>query len=211
MSNSRRQRFTVEIVAPGNVTSKQVILAYSAQSVIDHYNRRGIAVVGIEKGDFRKVRAAAKPSGRYAKNERAIREAIAFFDLKLPVEIKLTGHQGGRMGAHTLSLKGGQVVHRGTRVYGAQTATSLFHKISVKNWLTPEEAGRTLWHELTHAMQAERAFAGLPSDASPYERAKAWQGCAERSRRIPYSRRPIEVEAREHESMNDSLPLMSAV
>lgn len=66
------------------------------------------------------------------------------------------------------------------------------HNITVRKTKTPEEASRTIAHELTHAAQ--------------YEACGTWTHTVKEHRRqmrIPYARRPWEVEARGNEHLGD--------
>lgn len=63
------------------------------------------------------------------------------------------------------------------------------HRITVAHWHTPEGASRTIWHELSHAAQADR---GVPGGTSQL-RGRA------------YDMDPREVEARAAESNHDSV------
>jgi hypothetical protein len=129
---------------------------------------------------------------------KAFARAQAELGLTLPVKLKLTGHKRGRRGAHSLRIDNGK----------------LYHHITVKNWLDPVQAGRTLWHELAHAMQAERAIAAAERTRvmlSVRERQQVWLQCSERTRKMAYFIRPCEVEARTFEANNDRTPLAQPV
>jgi hypothetical protein len=66
----------------------------------------------------------------------------------------------------------------------------------VKSYLGAQEASGTLWHELTHAMQAERVV----------KAGESWQSHTAAQARWTYSRRPIEIEARQmSDTMRDCL------
>lgn len=101
--------------------------------------------------------------------ERAKRE----FGLTLPIRIKQTSVVGGREGAHRLEFSDGLPVHN----------------IRAKSYLTPERATEVLWHELTHAAQAERAIQAANGDVT------AWGRESKRQRQWAYKDRPIEMEA----------------
>lgn len=189
----RRSRFSVTF-ADG---SRKVILAYTAQGAVDHYRRLGKRVVGVVKGDYRID--AQRAEGGWKLDRAAYREALDFLGIKWPVEIKVTSREGSRHGAHRLACVRGVVVHR----------------ITVKDYLTPEQAGKTLWHELTHAMQSERCAAKVAADCGWDERhmpisarMEAWRETDEREG--SYRTRPIEVEARKYEAYNEALPLAVA-
>lgn len=176
----KRSRYTVTTQRPVLGVEREVILAYGPQGAREHFEGRGRVVLKVAKGDYRCV-----PKGNVIVNS-ALCEAIDLLDIKWPVRVKQTGRAGGRQGAHTLGY-------------------DLVHCITIKSWLTPREAGRTLWHELAHAMQAEREArnAGVtrPSDV-----VQVWNSCSARDG--AYRKRPIEVEARSFESWNDDLPLV---
>lgn len=176
----KRTRYTVTTQRPVLGVEREVILAYSPQGAREHFEARGRVVLRVAKGDYRCV-----PKGNVI-IQSALREAIDAFGIKWPVRVKQTGRAGGRQGAHTLDF-------------------DLTHCITIKSWLTPSEAGRTLWHELCHAMQAEREArnAGV---TSPRDVLDVWSNCSARDG--AYRKRPIEVEARSFESWNDDTPLV---
>lgn len=107
----------------------------------------------------------------------AVKEAIELLGIVDPVEVKLANGTR-RHGSH--------------RWNGAGTT----HIITVSTYLTPAEAGRTLWHELTHA--AQREYLGLAAFMAAYRSESAVKG---------YRNNRFEIEARAHEDMNDDLPL----
>lgn len=184
----RRQRYTVTF----EDGSRSVILAHTGASADSHYRERGRIPVKVERGDYRHAEASAAPGDRWHLDHGAIREACEYFGLDWPVDIKLTGRQGGRYGAHT--------------IYPNRHG----HFITVKRWLSAEQASRTLWHELTHAAQVERVAARAGATA-PREVATAWRASPERGKGTSYLRKPSEVEAREHEALHDTLPLTKEV
>jgi hypothetical protein len=159
-SRPRRTRFTVTF-SDGD---KGVILAFPGQeqAIVDHYNRLGKAVLRVDKGDHVHV----KPEGGFTVDQAALRDAIALLDLKVPVRIRYNSRAG--------------------RTNGNYRRRATHHDIMLKSYLTPEEASSTLWHELTHAMQAERA--GSRED---------WGQVILAQKRYSYSMRPVEVEARQ--------------
>lgn len=170
----RRSRWTVE-----TDIGKRVILAYDAMGAQNYYTGRGHAVYGVTKGDYRMV---PKPGGSFKVNQKALADALEVLKLKLPVKIRTHARQGATNGNHRLSREG-------------------YHDIMVKSYLTPEEASSTLWHELTHAQQAENA-GGVDH----------WNKvCNDQRRRYPYSRRPIEVEARAMSELMSDVLLTGAI
>lgn len=70
------------------------------------------------------------------------------------------------------------------------------HAISVARWLTPEQASRTLWHELVHVAQYERT--GKSPGSGRVLRDRGFDA---------YYAHPAEVEARASECNHDWLSL----
>lgn len=208
----RRTRFTATIQRPGTGVTRKVILAYEAASVRAHYERLGWTVLQITRGDYRtrerqQARVATRPRGGWTLDRPALAEAIELLGIKLPVEIKQTGGQPGvgRHGAHGLRPSGGSVRIQGGRCYNTDTATGIGHHITVKSWLTPDEAGRTLWHELAHCAQSERVMNRLPDSATIRDCIMAWHRAYRNG--VSYEHKSWERDARDHEPMNDDLPL----
>lgn len=171
----RRTRFTVYFTPD---QEPQVILAYHGQEneIRDYYEKRGYAVRRVVKGDHRKKqRAAAKQrEGGFRIDRKALNAAIDALGLDLPVDIRFHARVGSTNGNYRFD---------GRR-----------HDIMLKSYLTPEQASSTLWHELTHAMQAERAGATTA----------AWSSVQREQARWSYWNRPIEREARQmSEDMRD--------
>jgi hypothetical protein len=165
----RRSRWTVKF----RDGRKLVILAYSGQGVRDHYERRGQEVVSVTKGDYRARVAASAPSGGgWELSHRALKQASDQLGLTLPITVKKNGKVGGTNATYRLKPHG--------------------HHIIVKAYLTKQQATESLWHELQHAQQAERA-GGTP---------ELWAAESKRQRAWPYRRRPIEIEARRTATAN---------
>lgn len=182
MSQRRRSRYTVIHIVRG-VEQKVVALGYSKDTLRDSLVRRGYNVLSVTPGDFRKIerRPAAVATGGagWHLDRRALNAAAKQMGLKLPVHVKTNSKYGGKNG--TYRFKPASKAPAGLRVANA----TAFHNIVVKSYLTPEQATATLWHELTHALQAERAGS-----------VEAWNRFTRDQRRWPYARRPIEIEAR---------------
>ncbi len=159
MPQRRRSRFTVHIVG----REPRVVLSYTSAGAGEHYERMGYTVLKVVKGDHRKP--VALPARRFVIDQPALADAIDLLGLKVPVKIRYNSRQGATAGNYRFR-------------YGA-------HDIMLKSYATAAEASQTLWHELQHAVQAERA--GTAQD---------WTKVVNDQRRYPYSRRPIEVEAR---------------
>lgn len=175
----RRSRFTATL---SHDTSreivKRVILAYSPGDVRDYYTRKGYVVLGVQRGDYRApARAAAVKAngGGWRVDRAALRDACDLLGLKLPVSIRFNSRVG--------------------RTNGNYRFTGTSHDIMLKSYRTAEQASATLWHELTHALQAERAGSTT-----------AWQGVLADSRG-KYQRCPLEIEARAMSRTMSDVPL----
>lgn len=130
------------------------------------------------------VRVPRKPSlGGYRVSAAAVQNAVHEFGLSWPVVIKFS--QGRRrLGAHRVKVAGGTFVH-------SITVTTYFREAS--------DMSGTIWHELTHARQAEQL--GLPQFRASYKREQATVG---------YRNNRFEVEARkEQEARKHSQPLVA--
>lgn len=196
----RRTRFTAVVQKFDVGVEQKVILAYDPGGVREYYEARGWTVIAIHRGDYR-YEQAKRTAGGWRVNQAALKEAIDFLGIKLPVRVKQTGRRGPQQGAHYFRQRFGQFMKNPDK----DTASGgFYHHITVKNYLTAEEAGRTIWHELAHAMQAERETANAATMREAFD---AWKFCSARGRGITYRAKPIEVEAREHECLNDDNPL----
>ncbi len=160
--------------------SQRVIMSYPGRDaeIVEHYARRGFTVVRVDHGDL----VSVKPQGGYRVDAEALKAAIELLGLKLPVKVRHNSRVGSTRGNYRITKDG-------------------THDIMVKSYLTPEQASSTLWHELTHAMQAERAGANWT----------AWGRAINDQKRWPYSRRPIEIEAQQMSADMADLPLCVAV
>lgn len=107
----------------------------------------------------------------------AVLEALDYFGIVDPTEVKFTAGIH-RKGAHRYAGPGQP------------------HLITVSTYLSPEEAGRTLWHELCHA--AQREYLGVPEFVAQYRQESASKG---------YLGNKFEVEARQHSDLNTEIPL----
>lgn len=170
----RRSRFTVTMTDG----TKQVVLAYDTVGARSFFTGRGYDVRSVTAGDHRvaKRNAQTKAVGGFRLNHAAIRDACELLGVKMPVAIKFNGRVGATHGNHRF--------------------TGSSHRIMVKSYLTVQQASETLWHELTHALQAERDCGSRA----------AWVAQHSEQRRYSYQRRPIEIEARKmSEDMADLL------
>lgn len=201
----KRSRYTVTVSRLGSAAiDRKVILAYSALGARQYFENRHYTVLEVERGDYRRTERAARyvpEGGGFSIDQKALAEAIELLGIKRPVQIRLNGKVGPTHGTHRWVPRSGKFKVNPN----LDTATGgMLHRITLKSYLTAEQAGRTLWHELTHAMQAERESADAATMREAFE---AWRFCSARGRGIAYNRKPIEVEAREHEPLNDDLPL----
>jgi hypothetical protein len=157
-------------------------MGYSAESlkqwIETHYRDKG-PVVRIEKGDYRKHirhQALREASEGYTVDMAAFNRVVRELGLKWPVKLRHHARIGNTNGNYHLRKRDGRV----------------YHDIMLKSYHDANQANSTLWHELCHALQAERS--------GSYE---SWRMYHTAQRKYPYSRRPIEVEARlfaeEHE------------
>lgn len=160
----RRSRFTV--VLEGR--EPFVTLAYSATQIRKAYGFHN--VVTVTKGDFRKKVRATPTGGGFQIDARALKQAIALLGLKVPVKVR----QHSRVGN----------THGNYRFRASTAAKPQHHDIMLKSYLTPAEASHTLWHELTHALQAERCGSLL-----------GWAAESRKQRSYSYHFRPVEIEA----------------
>lgn len=163
MSRRRRTRYTVDVEGREPV----VVLSYTHGGAIETAQRHGYKVLSAVTGDYRKQARAreVKAKGGFRINRSALEQAKFIMGLKLPVKIRYNNRVGDTNGNYEF---------HGT-----------YHDVMLKRYHTPEQATRTLWHELTHAQQAERC-----GDLEIWERFRKAQ------RRFSYQRRPMEIEAR---------------
>lgn len=113
-------------------------------------------------------------------NKDDCRIAKHILGVEWPVRIKYDSRQGyytERLGVHRTKADG---------------KGGYFHQIMIKTYLTPLEASKVLWHELTHAAQAERL--GVNEFARQY---RMYSGTG--SFGAAYRNNPFEVEARKNE------------
>jgi hypothetical protein len=174
----RRTRFTATIISPHMGREKKVILAYFASEVRGYYEGKGYEVVSVTKGDYRKQAVVKGNGGGGFRIDRpALKDACELLDLKLPVKIRFNSRAGSTNGNYR--FKGDH------------------HDIMLKSYHSPEQASDTLWHELCHAMQAERAGGTL----------ETWRQVHREQARYTYRNRPIEREARAMSETMKDVPL----
>lgn len=186
----RRSRFVATGVAGRKAEEGMHVMAYSVEDAREVLRQHGITAESVVP----LAAAIRKPDGGgYRLDESAIEEAKEFFGLTLPVRVQFNSRVGGTDGNWRLS----------SDYIGGPN----FHKIMLKSYLTPEKASETLWHELTHAMQAEREARAAGVEPSHAEAKRVWRESAIRGKGTAYARKPIEIEARAHEQYAEALPL----
>jgi hypothetical protein len=207
----KRARFTASLTrATDNEVVRRVILCYTADQARAFYERQGWQVLEVSRGDYRKQPRAA--SGAQV-DQRALREAIASLGLVLPVKVRYSSRTGDSYGRHAVRPTHPSAAVRNGRIYGLKRLTNREarweHRIVLKSWLDADQMGRTLWHELAHALQFERDHVipcGFDASAlTTYRRHHASYRDG-----TSYSQKPSEREARTYEPRNDSHPLCRA-
>lgn len=173
MKRPRRNRFRATVAQRDGSTRDVDLLVYGGEDEARALAvAKGLRVLSLTTPD------AMKREGGFTLDRRAIREACVFLDIDYSaVKLRLNGRVGPTNGNYR---------RRGYE-----------HNIMLKSYLTPEQASQSLWHELAHAMQAER----VERDGG------TWHAYASAQRRWSYSTRPIEVEARSYEQYAEELPL----
>jgi hypothetical protein len=161
-SRKRRQRYTAYLDEGAPI----VVFAYTtagARAVAK--GMTSARVVDIKRGD---ARMTLNPAGGWRLDANALERARRTLNLKLPVIVTTNSREGDTNGTYEFQ------------------ARQQRHKVMLKSYLTPESASRVLWHELTHAAQAERAGSFV----------KWMVYCAEQQQGWCYDERPMELEAR---------------
>lgn len=180
MSRRRRTRFTVTCShVSSDEIERKVILAYDAPGAQGYYEERGYTVLRVQRGDYR-----AEIGQTWKIDREALAAAIELLDIKLPVKIRFNSRVGKTAGNYRFHECG-------------------YHDIMLKTYRTAAEASATLWHELTHAMQAERF-----QRANPHLPPRtAWLAQLEQSHG-KYRACPMEIEANRMAADTDDLPLV---
>lgn len=185
----KRRRFKVIVVNRRNgVEEQRIFLGYTANDPYDFYFKRGYDVRSVKPVARRKPAAGV---ARWAVNQAALRRACRELDIRWPVKITRTAHRQ-RAGRHKLRL-----------ATGAATPT---HYITAGKLEGVGRASEILWHELAHAMQAERT-AREKGALDGLAMLRAWGAHSRAMRFWDYDIRPTEVEARSYEQRAVSHPL----
>lgn len=189
-----RKRFECIVILGGQEITK-MIMAPDAESVRAHYTGRGYKVKSVVP--YNTAHVKAKNGGGWKVSNAYFNKAVAEFGLKLPVVVQQIGRVGSTNANYALCLRGqeprGVTVPRGARI---------FHLVKAKSYHTPEQASQSLWHELTHARQAEDAIRKVLADDSAWQSNafvadEAWERKVKHQREnFSYEDRPIEREAR---------------
>lgn len=184
----RRKRFVVGYVKNGEHKTIDVV-SHTEEAAIETAERHGYATTSARpyvKGE----RVKLPTDGGWSLIENAFYDACAELGIEFQVSIQKTGHKGARMGRHRAdSLANG----------------TPYHNITIKSWLTAEQAGRTLWHELRHAQQCEALAARIGHTFGTQEFIRAMR--AEYRDGTTYAAKRWEIEANATEPNNDRLPL----
>lgn len=170
----RRSRYTVNFVDG----SKEVVLGYDAEEV-RAWRSATKEVASVVKGDYR-AKVNAEVGDGFRIMQRALEAAKIELGLDFPVKIRFNSRMGSTRGNYRF---------KGTH-----------HDIMIKSYLSPEQASSTLWHELTHAMQAERS-GGTRAE---------WYKVSNDQKRYTYRNRPIELEANAMSRKMAGVPLCKA-
>jgi hypothetical protein len=129
-------------------------------------------------------------------DREALSRACKAIGLKHSVKIRITAQK--RTSGQYLGL-----------CFQRRTAGKRAHEISISTYLSTKDAGKTLWHELTHALQRERYRSGALF-CEAYEASLSESlSTSRRETRKPdgYDESPFEQEAAGAESRNKNNPL----
>lgn len=150
---------------------------------------------------------------RYEINEANLKEAIEFLGIKQPVYIKFHGRRARRNETvatctflptwRALGVEQ-RFFEKWVKETGHPGYVETYHKIVLKSYLSASYASKCLWHELCHAMQAERSSKGDPNH---FGAILSWNKADDRDRQYKYDDRPCEIEALAYEEFSDELPL----
>ena len=115
-------------------------------------------------------------------DQAAIREALAIMQVTATVKVRLS---------------------KGTRRIGGTGFRDGCYEVQVSRYGTAQRATETLWHELTHVMQAEQA-GGFEAFVKLYKRHSGLTGSR-------YHHNPYEVEARDIAELYADTPLVKSL
>lgn len=154
------------------------VLAYSPEGARRAAENAGYSILAGGGPRVARKQKSSQPA-RWTVNDAAIRAACRALGVEW--EVRITRTKATRTnGVHRLRIRNGRPVHFIAGPALADTA----------------KATATLWHELTHAAQAERVAREGGVHHDPLSALHAWVKFCNRQNRWCYERRPIEVEAR---------------
>jgi len=166
-------------------------------NVIQLTGKRGRPVTKCPDCRDNRQRAKSGNSAPWRLDDDMLAAAVKHFGLVRPVYVRRS--KGVRLlGAY----KGTRL---GCQLNAAAEPVTTYHYITVSARLTDDQASRVLWHELTHAAQAERdpLFHKKYQTALRDSRAKSTQRSGAAHAR--YESLPWEVEARKNEGLHDTV------
>lgn len=192
---SRRQRRSTFFITYAGADGPEIVrtLAYPGQEsqVKELAERQGYKVLGVS-------RTLPRPAdGGFRIDTQAVNEVIEFLGIKLPVKFKI-GKSVKKNGSCCLRPSGGSYYNKGGYHYNISTATALHHEVFVSEALTAEKASHTIWHELVHAVQAERVIDRLLAQGTytPETAVRVWH--KEYRDGTAYAQKAQEREANEY-------------
>lgn len=167
-----------------------------------HYFTANVGqVLSVERVKRGQTRAAARPTQKWKLDETALQEIKDFFGLRLPVYVRRTA---GRQTYGTYRLKMGHELPRSVAARIGVHGEKLYHHLTVSGRRSPEKASATVWHELTHAMQAERII-DMQAGKAARQQQSAWFSANREDNQHRYDDRPWEIEARTYEQYAEEI------
>jgi hypothetical protein len=145
------------------------------------------------------IKLKPRQSKAWAIDDAAFAQAVEFLGLRHPIFLDYTSSYKN---AGTYSLRYGWALPKSAPA--RLRHATLVHRIMVRRADSAADVSRALWHELCHAMQAEREL----STAGGYG---AYSRKVDAEKLLPYRVRPSEIEAREYEAFHDEMPLTRAI
>lgn len=191
----RRKRY--EVIGIDSVTGlpkRYTSLGYSETSMREWAERHHDVIVL----DVVPVARQVRPKQPWRIDHVALNAACEWLDVRWPVNVKRTAN--------------GKSLHGRHRLRGRNEWPTPRHVITLAAGLPQALASEVLWHELAHAMQAERGVRTCPvwSGLNAIEMMKLWTVADIRDRRYAYDDRPCEIEARRYEKRGRDFPLVKA-
>lgn len=179
MPTKRRRKPRTRYIAELTNGKSVDVLAYSLEQAHDVLRQHGKSYTSVTRKTADVVRR--KVGGGWRLNRAGVQAVSRELGLEFPVLVKQTSRVGSQAGAHYLRM---------------DAKGRLYHHITVKSYDTPEEANKTLRHELRHAWQAEQAIARAPEARGIAAKLLAWERYRKSQHdNYTYRRRPIEIDA----------------